>query len=88
MIIPTTISTDVATVVGIVAVVTFQAILCICPAAFMTILIALVIYRRKFKKSKIMIQQLAATVSNQQKEIQENACYRQTEYECIITLHA
>ena len=34
-----------------------------------------------------MVQQQPATDSNQQTEMQENACYGQTEYECIIILH-
>ena len=49
-------------------------------------IIVVVILRRKLKKSRNMVQQLAATASNQQTEMQENACYGQTEYECIIII--
>ena len=63
----------------------FLTIFLISTTAFMTIItILVVILRRKHKKSKIMVQQLAATASNQQTEMQENYCYGQTEYEFII----
>ena len=45
------------------------------------------VLRRKHKKSKIIAQQLPATASNQQTEMQENSGYGQTEYECIIILY-
>ena len=63
----------------------FLTIFLISTTAFMTtITILVVILRRKHKKSKIMVQQLAATASNQQTEMQENYSYGQTEYELII----
>ena len=63
----------------------FLTIFLISTTAFMTtITILVVILRRKHKKSKIMVQQLAATASNQQTEMQENYSYGQTEYEFVI----
>ena len=78
----TSITTIISATVGSLTII----ILLISSTAFITIIIVVVILRRKLKKSRNMVQQLAATASNQQTEMQENACYGQTEYECIIII--